>query len=351
MVSAPRPATATRGGLADDGRGAGGCCSPNGRLPFVGPDSPHGVLSPTGDGDLESPHNGGSPCSPCSRPGGSLSVLVHTLASPNIPAGGGKMLTPVELFQCQLGPAPEAWSDIDTDEKLDCEALVLACMAAQDADAEEVPPACDKEDEEGEEEEGVAEEEKDDDDDDDDDNDDDDDVEDDVEEEEGVQKKNRPKVRPKVAPGGREAKKKAHLASALEVHKTFKCACSASRSSCLDQFTRPECIGWHHEYYGIDPLVPPRAKFEKAKAPPKTAVPPGWNLHVELWAVKTEVCAEEKGVAAHVSRAGWQYDVKKWELDGKPVCRAAWERAHGGSARSHRERCKHAHSTSRPLAT
>jgi hypothetical protein len=378
-----------------------GCNSPKGKVCWhdvTSPDRDGGMSPPRCEGcfnDVDSPSSLTKPWTP----------LITTLSSRSIPAGGGKHISPLQLFARQRESAPE-WLDMD-EETMDLEATVMAAHLRQDEDDEsrsgpplrvsprgtfpgsasfhfasangegpllredfndvhaQVPQAeaqqggdechgCgeseDEEDEEDDvmedEEDDVMEDEEDEEDEEDDvmEDEEDDFVEDDVKEEEGVRKKKKKQTkRPKTPALSQAARRARHLASANTVHAKFTCHCKLAkangRASCLDGFSRSQCVAWHNEFYGTETFTPPTAA-RKARGKEGTKLPLGANVHQHLWAVKT---------AASGGSDGRRYDVKEWLLDGTPVCRETWRLARGGSVRMHRNLCNSAHSTASPL--
>jgi hypothetical protein len=103
-----------------------------------------------------------------------------------------------------------------------------------------------------------------------------------------------------------------------------KLAKGKASTSCLDQFNKGELREFFCETYG----------FEDPSVDPEEALQDGVKLSnvtrrlVSLyWALKEPL--------AEVDTHGRMYVIRSWNLNGKPVCRAAWRAARGAATNRH----------------
>ena len=113
---------------------------------------------------------------------------------------------------------------------------------------------------------------------------------------------------------------------------SFECKCNlataAGAASCLDQFSKAQLKGFYAETYGSGSGG--NANGGNANSAKRVKLRDvSTALHTHMWALKVE----REEVSAH----GAQYEIPKWTLDGKEVCREAWRHARGGSSRRHRD--------------
>ena len=121
------------------------------------------------------------------------------------------------------------------------------------------------------------------------------------------------------------ARAEAHQQALQTAFADFKCNCElaskAGVTSCLDQFSKKELQGFYAETYGASTGTEGGKKVKLSKVSDA--------LHAHVWALKVAL--------PEMDAQGRQYDIPKWTLEGKQVCKEAWQRARGGSERRVRD--------------